>query len=246
MRTGRERLADVDGVQIAVPVGISRAARRSWRAKRPDGTSRQFSDGKQNPIVSLDEAKRWLTGLPTRSQYDMDLSKMPYRTIRVTRRFRNGLKDSLPRFELEIPASKSEWREPWMRIYIGSLETVTQQRIDDAVATLHARWTEYRKLLDRHGRERLRAEGMTAQLAQLTRTAEPGTALYPTRLSLVDLMAWTGKGSSISFSPGHLVDHDRAEPFWPEKSNYERRAARSRQRKEKALSTAAGESAAAG
>lgn len=218
------REIELNGERLTVYAGIHRT-QGGWRVKatatRP---ARQFSDGKEGAVASLADATAWVQGKPTRDRYDMDLTRVETRKMTLTRRFRSGAAagNSAPRFDLEVSPSRSVNRASWMRVYLGSATTLTQERIDDAIATLHARWSEYRKLLDRYGRERvLFSTNLTHALRKLQVASHPDAALrpYPTRLLLSDVLAWTGNGDGIGFTPARTVQPDRMAVFWPERPN---------------------------
>lgn len=205
---------------IQPPAGVRRCT-RSWRSRNPYGELRQFSDGKAGPEVSLQEAIRWMHGLPVRDAYDLDLTRTKYRMISLSRRFRSGpVGKSPPRFELEIAPSKGWQRACWMRIFVGSIQTMTQERLDNAIATLHARWARFREEMNRQGRLNSCSDLDLGNTLYGLRVFAPDFEIeappYPTRLALNDVLAWNGRGVGVGYSPSYLVDPNREVLFWPE------------------------------
>lgn len=172
--------------------------------------SRSFSA----QTIGLREARaraiRWQLGLPVPERYDgMDLSRVVSRRLLLTRRITNG-PTPYPRFELEIPSCRVPG-EPWMCIYLGTANTIDQERIDRAVATLNARLRCYRARIPRIGRK-LAGQGLTV----IQGTVESGGS----RLLCSDVLSWNGRGKDITFNPAVTIDPLRREPYLPEMMDY--------------------------
>lgn len=217
LRNPNKRLS-VGTMTFDVPRGILRGP-SGWRLyveRVGSPTLRvRFADSIHGSVqASLDAAKAYLADANIRPAYKgIDLSRASLRTIVLERRIRPSKGGcAVPRFALAISPSSSELARPWMRIEIGTLNTVTQARIDVALARLTARWNRYRiecastlsnTPVDRIDYKRLRA-----------------ASNVPYRLNLFDLYVWNGKGTHVHFSPMHDVDPARptdanSRVYWP-------------------------------
>lgn len=131
-----------------------------------------------------------------------------YRTLALTRIRRRSPN---PAFQLEVFPSKSAWRRSWMTIYLGSMATITQERIDVAVATLHARTALYREIYARTDRE----TALDSAEVHMLDVEPPANPDYPTRLQLNDVLCWTGISEGVTYLPKSDVDPGRTTPYSP-------------------------------
>lgn len=214
---------EIGGHPLLVPDGIYRKE-DGWLVRAANGRpDRRFSDGKEGPLHAFTHAVAWLNGRAARAPYDMDLTRVPHRRLTLTRRFRSGGPEAsaIPRFDLEISPSRSSERRPWMRIFLGTAQTLNQARINSAIATLHARWDAYREQLSQHSREHvLLNAALAAEIASIVvpEALPQRMRPYPTRLLAKNVRAWNGIAVGVGFSPSRTVDPARTEIFIPEQA----------------------------
>lgn len=204
--------AEVLALLPRTPTGI-RWHRNSWVARKrssPGGEvlTRSFSTGRIGIAVAWQRALDWQSGLPVPPQYaGIDLARTNRRQLTLYRRVLKDRTWPRCRFELAIERSKG-CHGPWLRIFLGSTETIAQDRIDQAVATLHLRM----RLFRRGVRMGVPRRTLFAFLALVqARTSRPQS-----QLKLQDVRAWTGKGVGVSYAPRHSVDPDRWMTYVPE------------------------------
>lgn len=222
---GRKSI-EIDGVEYTPRANVSREGTR-WRVqicrRSAGGRSilrKSFRDAEnQGTAGALDAAHTWMDNQAVRPPYSgIDRTSAAGRKITLVRRLKSSRPGGkkLPYFWLEITPSKSKWRKGWMRMYLGSMATIDQAKIDVTILTLRARWRAYRDHEKQHGRTAALAidfEGVGP---------DPGAPISDegeTSLLLADLIAWNGRGERISYSPASTVDPDRVDPFQPEASN---------------------------
>lgn len=219
---GRKSI-EIDGVKYTPRANVSREGTR-WRVqicRRSEGERsilrKSFRDAEHEGIAgALEAAHAWMDAQSVRPPYaGIDRTTSAGRKITLVRRLKSSRPGGkkLPYFWLEITPSKSKWRKGWMRIYLGSMATIDQAKIDDTILTLRARWRAYRDHEKTHGRD--------AALSADFEAIGPGQQYAhsdeaETNLLLADLIAWNGRGSRISYSPASTVDPERVDPFQPE------------------------------
>lgn len=144
--------------------------------------------------IGYEEALRraidWRDGKPVPEQHHARAAKPAHaRKLALSRRIMQGGID--PIYELSIQPGKAEGKHAWMRITLGSSATLTQERIDDAIATLVARLDRFTTLarIDRASAVR-EAQEITITV---TSTQE--------RLRIVDVLTWSGRGNGVSYYP---------------------------------------------
>lgn len=206
----------VDGVTYVPGHNITRDGKR-WRVQvdRVGSPSlrRGFSDREYgSPATALSAAQRWLREQAPRQPYQgIDLTRTDERRMTLTRRVRTrGDGTAIPRYELEISPSKSGWRQPWMRVFLGSIKSIDQARVDAAIGTLRARWAAYQDHCKRYGPEE------AAKLDGYTELPPVPATEHGTRLSFEDVVLWNGKGTNVGYCPAADVDPERQVAYWPE------------------------------
>ena len=223
---GRKSI-EIDGVKYTPRANVSREGAR-WRVqicRRSDGKSsilrKSFRDSEHHgTALALEAAHAWMDAQQVRPPYSgIDRTKASGRKITLVRRLKSSRPGGkkLPYFWLEITPSKSKWRRGWMRMYLGSTATIDQAKIDNTILTLRARWHAYREHEKLHGRD----AALESDFEQVSPGALPSTHAgeAETSLRLVDLLAWNGRGSRISYSPASSVDPDRVHVYQPEVSH---------------------------
>jgi len=168
-------------------------------------------DYDKSTAAALEAAHAWLDRQNVRAPFTgIDLSRKAERRVTLTRRVRRARDGiAMPHYELEIAPSKSVWRRPWMRIYLGTVATADQARIDDAIGRLRARWDAFKSNERTYGRD--------AALDMDYRGVGPAALeSHSTRLSRFDMLAWNGRGSSVGFTPAVSLDACRESVHWPE------------------------------
>lgn len=203
--------------QYPCPLGPHRGITRrigGWRARRVvagRAVIREFYDGKLGPEARLAHALAWQAGKEAPAPYQgIDRTRLEVRKLTLIRRVSGSGRTPLARFELQISAAKSNQQAPWMRLFLGSHLSIVQDRIDDAIATLHARWAAYRNDLAAD-------PGLKPHDRDYSHVT--GTDLSGAQLALDDVLAFNGRGLGVGFSPAKLVDPDRTGLWVPE---YER------------------------
>jgi len=200
--------------EYACPLGPHRGITRrkgGWRARRyVDGKReiREFFDGKSGPEARLAHALAWQSGLDAPKPYHgIDRTRLEVRKLTLIRRVPGGGRTPHPRFELQISASRSNLQVPWMRVFVGSKLNITQERIDEAIGTLHARWAAYRADLE-HDPDLKPHHRDYAHIR--------GSDLRGTELRVEDVLAFNGRGAGVGYSPTKHVDPNRSSPWAPE------------------------------
>lgn len=207
----------MDTAQYPCPLGPHRGITRrkgGWRARRTIGGRteiREFFDGTSGSEIRLAHALAWQAGLEAPKPYHgIDRTRLQLRKLTLIRRVSGSGRTPLARFELQISASRSSQQAPWMRIFLGSHLNITQERIDQAIATLHARWSAYRADLEADPDLKPHHRDYAHVL---------GTDLRGCSLSVEDVLAFNGRGHGVGYTPGHAVSPERTEMWVPE---YER------------------------
>lgn len=207
----RYRTIHLNEEALHVPTGIYRDG-PGWRVdidrRRVAGVRfrRYVPDNGRSPQDALQDAIAVLRECPLTAVRDGRQTPMPrvaQRRLTLTR----DVVGSSVRFTLEIPPSKSAWRRPWMRIFLGTDRTLTQERINHAIALLCARWAAFQAHAAAHS--------IREALDQRYEHCPPATAVKP-RLRLCDVRCWTGKGTLISFQPRPKIVSSRRTTFAPE------------------------------
>lgn len=139
---------------------------------------------------ALQRAIDWRDGKPVPEGHQNRTPKLArLRKLALTRRVMQG--KSTPIYELSVQPSKADGKHGWMIIALGTSATVTQQKIDDAIATLVARLERYVGL---SCHERACAAHEISNIAIAGAPAQ-------TRLLMDDVLAWSGKGTNVTFYP---------------------------------------------
>jgi hypothetical protein len=184
-------------IQFDVPRGVYRREKR-WGARiervgMPDARMSFHDDG--HPWRALKRAIAWVRRLRVRAAFtEIPLHRVEHRKLAIERRTdHNGKRDTEPRYSLQLRPSKSVWERGWMKIFLGVHSTITQERVDQAMALMAARAAAYR-------------DASTASSAHMALDSQDYTQLepldlHPYRLSVADVLGWTGKSNLVSFSP---------------------------------------------
>lgn len=209
-RPARHHSPELQELIAQAPEGV-RWHKESWLTSRvrEDGSTetRRFSGETIGCEKAFKRAIAWREGKKVPDRYDgMDLSRVDRRKLTIYRRVLRGSRRPLPRFEIQIERSKG-CSGQWMRIYLGTSNTLTQARLDSAVATLHLRMERFRDAVVRSGREK--ADKGLEQVVVLEAPAQR-------QILLADVLAWTGKGVGVSYTPRASVDPSRTSLFQPE------------------------------
>lgn len=192
----RVRSIYLSGQDLAVPKWVFRDG-PGWRIdidrRRIAGTRfrRYIPDSGRPPSVSLQEAVAAIQECPVHHALDGRLSPSPRKSIRQFVLRRELLHHHFA-FTLSIDPSKSAWLRPWMRLFLGTDNTVDQERIDVAIAVLTARWLQFRL----HAANHSVVQALDQEYADLP----PATAVQAS-LEIDDLLLWTGRATGIRFSP---------------------------------------------
>jgi len=156
---------------------------------------KSFGDAK-GIATGLEAAKRWVGEQAARAPFSgIPLHRQTHRKIALIMRTDRDRKPDgrTPSFSLEFSPSKSSWSRGWMKIFIGTDDTLTQRRIDKALALLAARMARYRI-------ESARASAEIAVDAVDYAELKP-LKCHPYRLHFCDALFWTGAATLVSFSP---------------------------------------------
>lgn len=192
-RISPDHEASLQDLILTAPQGVQ-WKRNSWKAIRESPTTgkkeeRWFSAGTVGYATARQLAIDWQLGqeVPRRSG-NAGRTAGERRQLALTRRLLKDKKE--PRFELSIQA-KETGGTSWNRMFLGTQNTIAQDRIDLAVATLHARAELFRQLLPVAG-------AIAAGAAAKKVLAE----IKPQRqLNLKDVLAWNGAGEGVSYFP---------------------------------------------
>lgn len=210
-RANQLRSLTIDDQVLEVPTGIYRDG-LGWRIdidRRRVGGRRErhyVPDRTRPPARSLQEAMARLAANPLARVQDGRSSPAPrarHRRLRLSRETRGNA----VRFQLEIQPSKSAWRRPWMRVYLGTDRTLTQERITDAIQRLTARWQAFRRIAE--------ATSVAHALEQCYDHVAPVQRPHA-KLRLSNVRAWNGHAVGVSFSPAADVDPARHLAWAPE------------------------------
>jgi len=157
--TIRTRKLKVGDVVFDVPRCVYRR-RDGWRVQvervGQKTIRKNFIDG-ACALSALQRAAAWLQKLEVRSAFrEIPLHRQAHRRITLARRTdRDGKAyNRWPAYSLEFEPSKSEWMRGWMKIFAGSAVTLTQKRLDEALASMAGRIRAYRENAARSGAEK--------------------------------------------------------------------------------------------
>ncbi len=198
--TSRIRTTLVAGENLAVPQWIYRDG-PGWRIdidrRRIAGTRfrRYVADAGRPPSTSLHEAKAIVDQAPLTRALDGRQSPSPRVSFRKLV-LRRTVRDNHFAFTLSIDPSKSIWFRSWMRLFLGTQNTIDQARIDMGIAVLTARWEHFR----RHASAHSIAHALDLDYDHLAPAASARAALQ-----FDDLMAWSGVAKGIRYSPFRSV-----------------------------------------
>lgn len=198
MNTGKIRQMTVGTYTYEVPRYIYRL-RNKWRVsieRIGQRTIRKYFPDHGNTATALQQAIAWLSALDVRAPFtEIPLQRIAHRQLKLYRRTdRDGYSDNrTPSFSLRFEPSKSEWMRGWMTVFLGTKETMTQKRINQALGLLAARLHAYRE-------ESARTSAEIAVDSQDYNHITP-LDVHPYRLRKRDVVSWNGEGTLISYFP---------------------------------------------
>jgi len=194
------RQVKLDGVVYDVPRCVHRDnANRRWRVSfdrvGQPLLRKCFADG-PDPAAALHRAIQWAQHANVRKPFHgIPLHRTANRRLTLCCREIGATEgvEGWKKFSLEFLPSKSAWKRGWMTIFLGTDRTLSQERIEIALAQMAGRVAMYRENAARTcAREAVDARGY--EMA-------PPVVDHPYVLIKQDIAEWTGMARFIDFSP---------------------------------------------
>lgn len=185
----------------------------SWLVERSTDSGlierREFPDSERGAAACLPHALAWQSGMDcssTRDGASQEVIDFP----RLSLQRRVSCVDGAVEFEISIQPSGNLDLARWMRLSLGTHLTLTQLRIDAALATLEARWCAWFAAL----KSDPSIKPADIRLRRLGRDGKAPLVHY--QLHLEDVMCWTGQGRGIAYSPSRTTNAHRRLVYLPE------------------------------